>query len=103
MDSNYTPAYNNYGYLLNITDRSQKAIEILQLGLKHKSNFHSDRQILYYTLACSYKENLNQYKKALDLLDSAIIIAKPSERILKEIMELRTTLQKNYNNSTLIK
>jgi tetratricopeptide (TPR) repeat protein len=93
LDSNYIPAYINYGYLLNITYRSQKAIEILQLGLKHKSTFLPSRQTLYYNLACSYS-NLNQYRKALNLLDSAILTTKPSQRLLERIIELRTTLQK---------
>lgn len=53
LDSNYTPAYINYGHLLNITNRSYETIQILQLGLSNKSTFPYTRQILCYTLACS--------------------------------------------------
>lgn len=102
LDSNYTPAYNNYGYLLNITNRSQEAKEILLLGLRHSSLRSSSKQILCYTLACSYS-NLRKYKNALNLLDTAILVTKPSEQVLIRITELRTELQKKYYNSSSLK
>lgn len=68
-DSSFVKTYVNFGNCLNSMNDFEKAIDILNLGLSHRTTYQIDRHGLFLNLAIAYY-CLHNKEKASQMLDS---------------------------------